>query len=230
MAEQLTLTEHLEELRGRILKSLLVVIIASGIIYGFVDPILPHLVKPVGRLVFISPQEAFISRIKIAFFLGILLSLPVILYQVWRFVASGLKPHEKKYTLLFAPFSLLLFFIGASFGYFIIAPIGMRFLLGFASELMVPMITASKYISFVGLLTICFGLIFEMPLASIFMTKIGLVTPAFLASRRKQAVVAIFIAAAILTPPDVITQCLMALPLLVLYEVSVIFSRIVSLR
>jgi sec-independent protein translocase protein TatC len=227
MDKKLTLTEHLEELRNRVIKSLISVIIATCILYSFVDIILAHLVRPVGRLVFIAPHEAFIARIKISLFAGLFISSPVILYQIWRFVSSGLRPTEKKYVLIFSPFSLILFFLGAFFGYIIIVPIGMKFLLGFATDFITPMITISRYISFVGILTLSFGVIFELPLVSLFLTKIGLVTPAFLSSRRKHAVVVIFIVAAILTPPDIITQCLMALPLLVLYEVSIIFSKFV---
>jgi len=228
--KRLTLVEHLEELRTGVIKSLIFIIIVSCGLYAFVDKILPNLTRPVGRLVFIAPQEAFISRIKIAFFGGLFLSAPFILFQVWRFVSSGLKPNEGKYVLIFGPLSVIFFLIGASFGYFIIVPIGIKFLLGFASDLMAPMITVSKYISFVGVLTLSFGVIFELPLVSLFLTKIGLVTPQFLSARRKQAVVLIFIAAAILTPPDIITQCLMALPLLIIYEISIIFSKIAHKR
>ena len=225
MEKNLTLTKHLEELRNRIIKSLIFIIVASCALYAFVDKILPNLVKPVGKLVFIAPQEAFIARIKIAFFGGLFLSAPFLLYQIWKFVSLGLRPKETKYTLIFGPLSLIFFFLGAFFGYFIIIPIGIKFLLGFATDLITPMITVQRYISFVGILTLSFGVIFELPLVGLFLTKIGLVTPELLSKRRKHAVVIVFIVAAILTPPDIITQCLMALPLLVLYEISIIFSK-----
>lgn len=225
MDKKLTLIKHLEELRNRVIKSVVSVIIASCLLYSFVNIILPNLVKPVGKLVFIAPQEAFIARIKIAFFGGLFLSSPFILYQIWRFVSLALKPNERKYILIFGPLSLIFFFMGAFFGYFIIVPIGMRFLLGFATDFITPMITISRYISFVGILTLSFGVIFELPLISLFLTKIGLVTPEFLSGKRKHAVVLVFIVAAILTPPDIITQGLMALPLLVLYEIGIVFSK-----
>ena len=228
--KRLTLVEHLEELRGGIIRSLVCVIAASCALYAFVDRILPVLVRPVGRLVFIAPQEAFISRIKIAFFGGLFLSVPFMLYQVWRFVSSGLKPAEARYTLIFGPLSAVFFFIGAFFGYFVIVPIGIRFLLGFASEFLTPMISVSKYISFVGVLSLSFGVIFELPLASLFLTKIGIITPGLLSAKRKHAAVAMFIAAAALTPPDIVTQCLMALPLLALYEISILFSKLARKR
>lgn len=223
--KQLTLSEHLNELRGRLIKAIISLLVATCILYNFVKSILPHIIKPAGKLVFIAPQEAFVSNIKIAFFGGILLSSPLIIYQIWRFVSDGLQPNEKKYILIFAPFSLILFLIGASFGYFIITPIGIKFLLAFATDHLVPMITISKYISFVGMLTLAFGTIFQLPLVSLFLTKIGIVTPALLKEKRKHAIVVMFIAAATLTPPDVITQCLMAVPLLILYEIGIIFSK-----
>lgn len=227
IGRKLTLVEHLGELRNRVIKSIISIIVATCLCYGFVDTILPSLIKPVGKLVFIAPQEAFIARIKIAFFVGLFLSSPLILYQIWRFVSSGLKLGERKYTLIFGPLSLVFFFLGAFFGYFIIVPIGIRFLLGFATDLITPMITISRYISFVGILTLSFGIIFELPLISLFLTKIGMVTPEFLSNKRKHTVVFVFIVAAVLTPPDIITQCLMALPLLVLYEIGIIFSKFV---
>jgi len=228
--KRLTLVEHLEELRGGIIRALVCVIAVSCALYAFVDRILPGLVRPVGRLVFIAPQEALISRIKIAFFGGLFLSVPFVLYQIWKFVSSGLKPAEVRYALIFGPLSAIFFFIGAFFGYFVIVPIGIRFLLGFASEFLTPMISVSKYISFVGVLTLSFGVIFELPLASLFLTKVGIITPGLLSARRKHAAVAMFIAAAVLTPPDIVTQCLMALPLLALYEISILFSKLARKR
>lgn len=224
--KKLTLVGHLEELRARILKAVIAVIIASSVLYSFADKIYDNLVKPVGRLVFIAPEEAFITRIKIAFFGGLFLSLPFVLYQIWRFVSVGLKPSEKKYTLLFGPLSFIFFIVGAIFGYAIIVPIGIKFLLGFATDQIVPMITISRYVSFIAMLTFAFGVVFELPLVSLFLTKIGVVTPYFLSKKRRHAIVFIFIAAAIFTPPDVITQSLMAIPLLVLYEVGILFSKI----
>ncbi|MEA3305407.1 MAG: twin-arginine translocase subunit TatC [Candidatus Omnitrophota bacterium] len=225
MNEPYTLIEHLKELRSRIIKSLVFIIASSCVLYGFIDALLPILVKPVGKLIFIAPQEAFISRIKIAFFGGIFLSSPFVIYQIWKFVSTGLKPEEKKYTLIFGFLSFIFFIAGSFFGYFVIVPIGIKFLLGFAADFMVPMITVSKYLSFLGTLTSAFGVIFQLPLISLFLTKIGVVTPDFLSGKRKHAVVLIFILAATLTPPDVVTQCLMAGPLLVLYEIGIIFSK-----
>ncbi|MFC1632143.1 twin-arginine translocase subunit TatC [Candidatus Omnitrophota bacterium] len=224
--KRLTLTQHLEELRERIIKSVIVIIAFSCLVGAFIDKIFPILVSPVGNLVFIVPQEAFVARIKIAFFGGLFLAAPFNLYQIWRFVGAGLTQPEQRQVLLFGPLSFVFFALGVCFGYFVIVPIGIKFLLGFATDFLSPMITINSYISFVGTLVLAFGLIFELPLASLFLTKIGIVTPKFLSSKRKQAVVVIFISAAILTPPDVITQCLMAVPLLALYEIGILCSKL----
>lgn len=223
--KKLTLTQHLEELRAKIIKSVVVIIICSLALYSSIGSFLSVLVKPVGSLVFIAPTEAFVANIKIAFFGGLFLSSPFVLYQIWQFVSTGLNKDERRYVMIFAPLSFIFFLLGAVFGYLIIVPIGIKFLLGFATDSIRPMITISRYISYVGMLTFSFGLVFQLPLISLFLTKIGLVTPLFLSARRRHAIVLIFVTAAILTPPDVVTQCLMAVPLLILYEIGIVFSK-----
>lgn len=223
---KLTLVEHLDELRSRVIKSVIFIFICSCVVYNYVDVLLSILVKPVGELVFIEPQEAFVTNIKIAVFGGLFLSSPFVIYHIWRFVSAGLSSSEKKYALLFGPVSFLFFLLGTSFGYFIIVPIGMHFLLGFATDFIAPMITVSRYISFIANLTFAFGVVFQLPLIILFLTKVGIVTPAFLSSKRKHAIVVIFILAATLTPPDVVTQALMAVPLLILFEIGSIFSKL----
>jgi len=224
--EKLTLTEHLEELRARVIKSVIFLVICLVVVFNYVDKLIPFLIRPIGKLVFIAPQEAFVANIKIAFFGSLFLASPFILYQVWKFISTGLESSEKKYSLIFGPLSFLFFIVGISFGYFVIVPIGLKFLLGFASDFLSPMITISGYISFVGTLALTFGVVFQLPLLSAFLTKISIVTPKFLSSNRKHAIVIIFVVAAFLTPPDVVTQVLMALPLIFLYELGIIFSRI----
>lgn len=221
-----TVVEHLNELRSCIIRSLICLFITAVIIYNFIEPILIFLIKPVGKLVFIAPQEAFIAKIKLAFFSGALISAPFILYQAWKFIASGLLDRERKYIRFYGPFSFILFVGGFLFGYCLIVPLGIKFLLGFSSDYVVPMITISNYISFVFMLSFAFALIFQLPIALLFLTKVGIVTPAVLTKRRREAIVLIFIAAALFTPPDVVTQVLMAVPLIVLYELGVIFSKL----
>lgn len=222
----LPLTEHLEELRKRIIRAVICIIIMSCILYNFMDVLVPILVRPVGKLVFTSPQEAFVANIKLAFWGGFFFSSPFVLYEVWQFVSRGLKENERRYIRIFGPLSFILFILGAVFGYFVIIPIGIKFLLGFATDFVTPMITINNYISFIGGITLAFGVVFELPLVILFLTKMGIVTPEFLVEKRRHAIVLIFIAAAFLTPPDVITQCLMAFPLLALYEIGIIFSKI----
>jgi sec-independent protein translocase protein TatC len=221
-----TIVEHLDELRVYIVRSLIFLFICVVIIYNFVGNILKVLIKPVGKLVFIAPQEAFVANIKLAFSAGLLVSSPFILYQIWRFVSSGLSAAERKQVCIFGPFSFLLFIVGFIFGYALIVPLGVKFLLGFSSDYVAPMITISNYISFVSMLSFAFALVFQLPMVLLFLTKIGIVTPEVLVKRRKEAVVLVFISAATLTPPDVITQVLMAIPLILLYELGVILSKL----
>lgn len=217
--------EHLEELRIRIIKSIIFTFLSAILIFSFNDKILPFIVRPAGSLVFIAPQEAFLTSIKIALFGGLYTASPFILYQIWQFVSVGLETSEKRYALIFGFFSFAFFILGTIFGYLVIVPIGMKFLIGFGSEFLVPMISVGKYVSFAMALSFAFGLVFQLPVVILFLTRIGIVTPAFLSEKRKYAIVVIFIVAAIFTPPDVITQCLMALPLIALYELSIVLSR-----
>jgi len=218
--------DHFEELRNRLIVSILSICIGAGLFYIIIDEVFAILVKPVGQLVFTAPGEAFIARIMLTLLGGFFLALPVILYQIWRFVASGLKGHEIKYVRLFAPCSFLLFILGGLFAYFVIIPLSIRFLLSFSTDFIVPMITIKSYISFVGTMLLAFGIVFELPLILVFLTKIGIATPAFLIQKRNYAIVLILIVSALITPPDFITQLLMAVPLVLLYEAGIIASQL----
>ncbi|MFH1478293.1 MAG: twin-arginine translocase subunit TatC [Candidatus Omnitrophota bacterium] len=224
--KRLTFVEHLEELRTRMIKCLIFLAIASFSVYFFREHILDLAVRPVGTLVFISPQEAFIANLKIAFFGGLFLSSPFFIYQIWLFILYGMDNVLRRHIVLLGFVSFVLFLVGSFFGYFLIVPIGLRFLLSFATDHIVPMISVGKYISFVGLLTLVFGVVFELPLAILFLVKLRIVTPKFLIEKRRYAIVIIFIVSAIFTPPDVVTQCLLAIPLLVLYELSILLSKL----
>jgi len=222
----LSFVDHLEELRGRLIKSVLAMVCASGVVYIFIDQILEFFIKPVGKLVFTSPADAFLARVTLTLFTGFFLALPIILYQVWSFIAVGLKEEETKYVYFFAPCSLVLFIVGGVFAYSVTIPIAIRFLLSFSSDFVVPMITIKSYISFVGTMILAFGVVFELPLVLMFLTKIGIATPAFLSQKRRFAVVLILIVSAIITPPDIITQLIMAGPLIILYEIGIIVSKV----
>jgi len=211
---KLSFHEHLDELRDRLIKSVLAVIILSGLSYVFIDEIFAFIVKPVGQLVFTSPADAFVARIIITLVIGTVISMPYIFYHIWSFVAAGLKPQEKRYISFFAPYSVIFFLLGVIFSYAIVVPISINFLLGFSTESIVPMITIKNYISFVATLVFAFGLIFELPLVLMFLTKIGIATPEYLSQKRKHAYVLITVLSAFITPPDVVTLCLMSGPLI----------------
>jgi len=217
--------DHIDELRARLIKVAISVVITSIIAYQCIDPVLYYLIHPVGRLVFTSPGEAFTTRIALTLWGGLFLSSPVIVYHLWQFIACGLREHERKYIIVYGPVSLILFLAGAFFAYFLIIPISITFLLGFSSDLLVPMITVKSYISFVGTLMMSFGVIFELPLVLMFLAQIGIATPAFLEQKRAHAIVLILIVSAVLTPPDLVTMFLMAAPLLILYEIGIIVVK-----
>ena len=191
--KQLALVEHLAELRRRLIICFISIFLGTFLCYLKIKKILDLLVRPIGKLVFIAPQEAFVAYLKLSLIGGVFLALPVILYQIWRFVSLGLKQNEKKYLLLYGPFSFLFFLGGASFAYFLILPLGIKFLLGFATNTLQPMISISKYVSFAGMLLLAFGVVFELPLVTMFLTKIKLVSPKFLREKRKYAIVLIFV-------------------------------------
>lgn len=223
--------EHLEELRSRIIKCLITIFVFFCLSYFFVKPILGYMVKPVGNVVFTSPQEAFFSYLILSFFMGLFLSSPVIIFQIWRFVSAGLLRHERRYLLVCGPISFILFVLGIVFAFFTILPITLRFLLGFQTDFLQPMISISKFISFVGMLLLGFGIVFQLPLIILFLNHIGLVSTVTLRRNRKYAILLIFIISAVMTPsPDVLSQFLMAGPLLLFLEVSVWIAVFVEHR
>lgn len=229
---QMTLVEHLDELRRCILISLAAVLIGACAAFWKIKAILKFLMlPPVDHLVFFSPTEAFMAYFKLAFFVGLIFASPIVLYQLWAFVSAGLKDNERRITLTFFPFSVLLFLGGAAFGFFIAIPWALKFLINFAGPDVSAVISISNYLSFITIFIFIFGLVFELPVAVLILSKLGLVTPAFLSSNRKWAILIIFIIAAVLTPtPDAFTQCLMAAPLIILYEVSIWVSKLVNIN
>jgi sec-independent protein translocase protein TatC len=227
--EPIPLLEHLGELRKRIINSLLVIVFCACLVYPFIPDVIKNLTKPVGKLYFLTPTEAFFTKIKLTIFLGLFLSLPFVFYQIWTFVERGLLSREKRFVLPITLLSFLLFTVGACFGYFVIVPTGVQFLLSYGTETLVPMISVSRYISFLFALVFSFGLIFELPLVMGFLTKIGILNYKSLKKNRRIAIVAIFIAAAALTPgPDAFSQLLMAGPLLLLFEAGVLVAYFIE--
>ena len=209
----MTIVEHLEELRKRLLYSLAAFGVATSAGYLFVERILAVVLRPVGQVVFLAPTEAFFVRLKVAALAGVFLSLPVTLYQLWRFVSVGLTPTERRYSLSLIPAALALFVSGAAFAFLVILPIGVRFLLSYQTPNLVPMISVQAYTSFVTAFILAFGLLFQLPVVILFLARLGVVTPASLTAGRKYALLAIVTASAVLTPGgDVVSQMLMAVP------------------
>ncbi len=217
---------HLDELRSRTLKSLAVFIAACAVSFYCVPQVLPWIIKPAGRLVFTAPAEGFSATVTLTVVMGFILSFPFVLYQLWAFVRGALKPEERILVLVFAPLSLLFFIFGVAFAFWAAIPLSYNFLMGFSSEYLVPMISVGNYLSFVGNMVMVFGLTFELPLVLAFLASIGIATPEFLRQKRRHAVMIILIVAAVLTPPDIVSQVLLALPLVFLYEVGIVLVRV----
>lgn len=227
---QMPFTEHLEELRRRLIYCVIAVgggfvacyLVKEAIFAWLMQPLLQVLPEGQGRtLIYTAPHEAFMTYLKVAFIGGIALAMPVILYQFWLFVAPGLYEHEKRYLYPVVILSTVFFVGGAAFGYLVVFPYGFEFFASFATDYLAPMISTKEYLSFASRLLLAFGLIFELPLVSFFLAKMGILRASFLRRQRKYAILSTFVLAAILTPPDVFTQTLMAIPLLVLFESSV---------
>lgn len=231
--DKLPFTSHLEELRKRIIVCLIAVAAGFLLSYNFAEEIFSLLVKPLQKelpseswLIFTGLTEAFVVYLKIAFFAGIILASPVILWEVWCFVAPGLYDHEKKYVFPFVISASLLFFSGVIFCYLVVFPFSFRFFMSYSTDMLKPLPAMKEYLSFSFQFLLAFGIIFELPIFVLFLSKIGIVSERMLRQQRKFAIVIIFIVAAILTPPDVLSQCLMAAPLLVLYEISIVVAKI----
>jgi sec-independent protein translocase protein TatC len=223
---------HLEELRKRLITCAIAVGIGFVISYIFAERLFQILVTPLtrimpegDRLIFTNLPEMFLTYLKTAFICGILLTAPVLFHQLWLFIAPGLYQQEKKFAIPFVVFSTILFVGGALFGYFIVFPFGFKFFLGFANEYIQALPSVKQYFSFSIKLLFAFGIVFELPVVAFFLSKMGIVTPEFLKKKRKYALLLTFVMAAILTPPDVITQLMMAGPLILLYEIGILVAR-----
>jgi len=243
------LTEHLGELRNRIVVSLIVVAITFGICFNYSEYIFNLLTAPLHytlqfsshnpyisfipsdkpgiNLVFLAPAEALWMHMKIAFISALIISSPLIFFEIWRFISPGLLDKEKRYALPFIVTTSFLFLIGALFCFIIVLPFAMNFLLNYKTGNLQPMISVEKYMDFCLKFILAFGAIFELPVILVFLTRMGMVTPEFLAKNRKYAVLIAFVIAAVLTPtPDAFNQTLMAVPIIILYEAGTWASRI----
>ncbi len=232
------LHDHLAELRKRIMIAGALIFVAfvaaTTVEIELNQPILSMFRKPLDArgipLVFDELTEPFFTYLRIGLYTSLFLTLPFSLGQIWLFAKPALYPKERR---LFWPFLLLsypLFIGGGMFGYFVVIPFGYDFFLSFQNAFTEPSLRMSAYLSLTIRLLFVFGLIFELPIVSLFLTRLGLIDAPWLRRNRKYAIIAIFVVAAILTPPDVFTQTLMAGPLIVLYEISIIVSMMVAVR
>jgi sec-independent protein translocase protein TatC len=219
---------HLEELRKRIIVCLVAVCITFSVSYFFKKELFDILTKPLfknftGHMVFTGLTEAFFCYIKTAFVAGILFAIPIIMYEMWLFIAPGLYDKEKRLLVPFVFLSSFFFIGGACFGYFVALPYAFKYLTSFSADYVQAMPSMKEYLNLASMLLLAFGCTFELPLVLTLLAKVGIVTASFLNKQRKYAILLIFIVAAIVTPtPDVVNQLLVAVPLLVLYEVGVI--------
>ena len=227
----MTLMGHLNELRRRLFRMVIIVILGFVAFYGVSEYLYAYLSAPLqeqlpagSKLIYTSPAGAFFTYMKVALVASLFGTSPITFYQIWAFIAPGLYKEEKRAVLPLAFFSSIFFIAGAAFCFFLVFPIAFKFFMGFATDTIVPMISVEEYLGFALKLLIAFGVVFEMPLFAYFLSRFGILSPDFMRRQRRYAILFIFIIAAILTPPDVFSQCLMALPMLLLYEVSIYVS------
>ena len=227
------LKPHIADLRKRLVISSITVVVMFFACFSFYEPILEWMMAPVKHalpvgtsMIAVEIQETFFTAMKVAFFAGFIISLPVIFWQLWLFLAPGLYDHEKKLVVPFVFFATLMFLLGASFAYYIVVPVGFDFLIAFGNSVVSVLPSIGKYVGFFTKLLIGFGIAFELPVITFFLAKIGIVNDQMLKDFFRYAVVLIFIISAILTPPDVISQVLMAAPLLILYGVSIYIAKV----
>lgn len=220
---EMSFTEHLEELRSRLFKMLFAAVVGFVLSYVFIEAIVGFVTAPAGKLYYMRPAEAFFIYIKLGAFAGCLFASPIIFYQLWAFVMPAFSARQCLWIVGCTLLSLSLFLGGLLFSYYIVFPLGLAFFTGFDAHDVEAMISMENYVDFFIMLLLPFGFIFELPLVLILLSMTGLITSAGLKKLRPYVVLSSFFIAALLTPPDVISQALLALPMLIMYEMSIIF-------
>ncbi|WP_455654580.1 twin-arginine translocase subunit TatC [Phascolarctobacterium sp.] len=224
--KEMTLTEHLGELRSRLLKSLAALTMCTVISWAFIDGIMAFLTAPAENLYYMRPAEAFFIYLKVALAAGMLLASPILFYQLWAFLVPAFSNQERKILLPFVVFSVLLFWSGILFSYYFVFPQGLSFFTTFAGARVVPLLSIESYLDFFLMLVLPFGFIFDLPMALITLAVMGVIRSRQLLRGRRYMILAAFILAGIITPtPDVVTQTLLAVPMIILYEGSRLFIR-----
>jgi sec-independent protein translocase protein TatC len=238
---EMSFFEHLEELRWRIIRSLIAVVIGTIIAWIFIDwlinGVLLHPIIHLNANLSAGQQAVHLQNLKpfgqlmlymeVAIVAGMLLSLPYLFLQLWAFIAPGLMPKERKYIKSIVFFSTFCFFAGVVFAYFVMLPAALTFFAGFGTTEIANNIAINEYMSFIVSVLLASGVVFELPMVSWFLSKLGILTPKFMRKYRRHAIVVIFFLAAVLTPgTDPVSQILLAIPLMALYEVSILVSAI----
>ncbi len=233
----MSLLEHLQELRKRLVYSLLSVAVGFGVAYGFHDRIAALMIAPITtalashhlptKLVYTNPMDGFNFYLKIGLFGGIILAAPFILYQVWLFIAPGLYQNEKRYVVPFMAATVGLFLAGAFFGYHFVYPGALEFLIGYSKQF-TPMVTIGEYMELFSTVILGLGIVFELPILVFFLALFGIVSPKWLWKNIRYAILVIFIVAGIITPtPDPLSMCIFASPMLLLYLISIGIAHMV---
>lgn len=226
---------HLVELRERLLKAVAAVLVTlvallpfANKLYGWLAlPLIRHLPQG-GTMIATEVASPFLTPLKLAFFVAVFIAIPVVLYQLWAFVAPGLYRNEKRLAVPILVSAVILFYIGCAFAYFLVLPAVFTFMTAVAPAGVAVMPDIGHYLSFVLMLFLAFGLCFEVPVVLVILVALGVVTPAQLAASRRYAIVGSFVVAAVLTPPDVLSQTLLAVPMCILYELGIIGARAVT--
>lgn len=224
----MTLTEHLVELRIRLIRCAWAVLIGIFATFHYAEHVFNYIRKPIekylpeGGLIYTGPLDKFLAFVKIAVVFGIIVVLPYILYQIWLFIAPGLYKNERKYAISFIGFGSFMFFLGVAFSYFVVLPMAFKFLMTFGGETDKPMIAIDSYLNFFTQTCLVFGVAFELPLVITTLGMMGLVSQKFLREKRKYAIMGIAVACAIITPPDALSMILMLIPMTALYELSIL--------
>ncbi|MCL5779918.1 MAG: twin-arginine translocase subunit TatC [Firmicutes bacterium] len=226
-----TMMEHLEELRRVLIISLVATVIMAGVCWFFSDRILEIILQPVlatgNKMHYIGIMEALMTKIKLSFFLGFLAALPVILWQFWSFIMPALRKMERVYFTLFVVVSYVFFIGGILFSFYTVFSMGVKFLLHFGGEELLPMLTIGNYVSFAMMFILPFGIIFELPLAVFILAQLGVINYEWMVKKRKMAILISVVAGAALVPsPDIITPLMMATPMYLLFELSVSIVKI----
>ena len=227
--KEMSLFDHLDELRKRLIIIVIVNFVAALLLFSQTEIIMSYLleVNPGMELVYTTPSELLTVYIQLSLILAVTICSPITVYQVWAFIEKGLYEKEKKAILFTLIFGVVFFIIGVAFCYFMVLPTTLEFFVRIAIEEVSSMLSIQSYVSFVNMMLLAFGLVFEMPVIIFLLSKLGIIKPAFLKKNRGIIIVAIFVFASIITPPDVISQLMLGIPMVILLEFSILICTLV---